>query len=175
MASTTAELQQAGPCAPNPAGQDRRRAAATRLRRDVSSVDLGHAHQARRALLELMHEGGLRPGEALGLRLEDISYGRRRVTVRFRDDHPRGVRQSPAENGVVDLLEGRALPAINDYVLRERPQDADTSLVFLVGGRGKRRHEPLSYDGMVRMFARAADWRPRSQYSDCPKTIGHGA
>jgi len=93
MASTTAELQQAGPCAPNPAGQDRRRAAATRLRRDVSSVDLGHAHQARRALLELMHEGGLRPGEALGLRLEDISYGRRRVTVRFRDDHPRGVRQ----------------------------------------------------------------------------------
>lgn len=104
-----------------------------------------------------MHEGGLRPGEALGLRLEDISYGRRRVTVRFRDEHPRGVRQSPAENGVVDLLEGRALPAINDYVLRERPQDADTSLVFLVGGRGKRRHEPLSYDGMVRVFARAAD------------------
>jgi integrase len=42
-------------------------------------------------------------------------------------------------------------------VLRERPQDADTGLVFLVGGRGKRRHDPLGYDGMVRMFARAAD------------------
>jgi integrase len=110
-----------------------------------------------RALLELMHEGGLRPGEALGLHLEDISYGRRRVTVRFRDDHPKGVRQKSRRERVVDLLEGRALPAINDYVLRERPQDADTSLVFLVGGRGKRRHHPLSYDGMVRMFARAAD------------------
>jgi site-specific recombinase XerD len=110
-----------------------------------------------RALLELMHEGGLRPGEALGLHLEDISYGRRRVTVRFRDDHPKGVRQKSRRERVVDLLEGRALPAINDYVLRERPQDADASLVFLVGGRGKRRHEPLSYDGMVRMFARAAD------------------
>ena len=110
-----------------------------------------------RALLELMHEGGLRPGEALGLHLEDISYGRRRVTVRFRDDHPKGVRQKSRRERVVDLLEGRALPAINDYVLRERPQDADTSLVFLVGGRGKRRHDPLSYDGMVRMFARAAD------------------
>jgi integrase len=110
-----------------------------------------------RALLELMHEGGLRPGEALGLHLEDISYGHRRVTVRFRDDHPKGVRQKSRRERVVDLLEGRALPAINDYVLRERPQDADTGLVFLVGGRGKRRHDPLGYDGMVRMFARAAD------------------
>jgi integrase len=110
-----------------------------------------------RALLELMHEGGLRPGEALGLHLEDISYGRRRVTVRFRDDHPKGVRQKSRRERVVDLLEGRALPAINDYVLRERPQDADTGLVFLVGGRGKRRHDPLGYDGTVRMFARAAD------------------
>jgi len=109
-----------------------------------------------RALLELMHEGGLRPGEALGLHLEDISYGRRRVTVRFRDDHPKGVRQKSRRERVVDLLEGRALPAVNDDVLRERPQDADTGLVFLVGGRGKRRHDPLGYDGMVRMFARAA-------------------
>lgn len=110
-----------------------------------------------RALLELMHEGGLRPGEALGLRLEDISYGRRRVTVRHRDDHPKGVRQKSRRDRVVDLLEGRALPAINDYVLRERPQDADSTVVFLVGGRGARRHEPLSYDGLVRMFSRAAE------------------
>jgi len=110
-----------------------------------------------RALLELMHEGGLRPGEALGLHLEDISYGRRRLTVRCRDDHPRGVRQKSRRDRVVDLLEGRALPAVNDYVLRERPQDADTTLVFLVGGRGKRRCEPFSYDGLVRMFSRAAE------------------
>jgi len=38
----------------------------------------------------------------------------------------------------------------------ERPTDADTSYVFLVGGRGRRRCEPLGYDGLVRMFARAA-------------------
>jgi integrase/recombinase XerD len=31
-----------------------------------------------RALLEVMWEGGLRPGEVLGLQLEDLSYGRRR-------------------------------------------------------------------------------------------------
>jgi integrase len=109
-----------------------------------------------RALLELMWEGGLRPGEVLGMRLEDISYGRRRIVVRHRNDHPVGVRQKSRRDRTVDLLEGRALPAVSDYVMHERPADAPTSYVFLVGGRGKRRHEPLSYDGLCRMFARAA-------------------
>jgi integrase len=109
-----------------------------------------------RALLELMWEGGLRPGEVLGLRLEDISYGRRRIVVRHRTDHPAGVRQKSRRDRTVDLLEGRALPAVSGYVMHERPPDAVTSYVFLVGGRGQRHHEPLSYDGLVRMFARAA-------------------
>jgi integrase len=110
-----------------------------------------------RALLEVMWEGGLRPGEVLGLRMEDLSYGRRRVVVRRRNDHPAGVRQKSRRDRVVDLLEGRALPALNDYVMRERPTDTDSPWVFLVGGKGKRRGEPLSYDGLVRMFARAAE------------------
>jgi len=67
------------------------------------------------------------------------------------------VRQKSRRDRVVDLLEDRALPALNDYVLRERPADADCPWVFLVGGRGKRRCEPLGYDALVRMFARAAD------------------
>ena len=66
------------------------------------------------------------------------------------------MRQKSRRDRVVDLLEGRALPALNDYVMRERPADADCPWVFLVGGRGKRRCEPLSYDALVRMFARAA-------------------
>ncbi|WP_225080889.1 hypothetical protein [Streptomyces sp. CoT10] len=39
--------------------------------------------------------------------------------------------------------------------MTERPTDAQTPLVFLIGGRGTRRLEPLGYDGLVRMFARA--------------------
>jgi integrase/recombinase XerD len=108
------------------------------------------------ALLELMWEGGLRPGEVLGLELADVSYSQNRVTIRKRGDHPRGVQQKSRRDRVVDLLEGRALPALNDYVMSERPSDADSPWVFLVGGRGKRRGEALSYDAMVRMFARAA-------------------
>jgi integrase/recombinase XerD len=89
--------------------------------------------------------------------MEDISYGRQRVAVRKRDDHPRSVRQKSRRDRVVALLEGRALPALNDYVMRERPADADCPRVFLVGGKGKRRCEPLSYDALVPMFARAAE------------------
>jgi integrase/recombinase XerD len=109
------------------------------------------------AMVLLMLDGGLRPGEVLGLHLEDIAYGRRRVTVRKRDDHPRGARQKSRRERVVDLLEPRTLDAVNRYVLHERPLDAETPFVFLIGGRGKRRDLPLSYAAFVRMFARRLD------------------
>jgi integrase len=108
-----------------------------------------------RALVLLMLQGSLRPGEALGLDLADIAYGRRRVTVRHRTDHPKGARSKSRQERVVDLHEPEALAAVSAYVMDERPKDADTPLVFLIGGRGARRLEPLGYDGLVRMFARA--------------------
>jgi len=109
------------------------------------------------ALVRLMLDGGLRPGEALGLHLGDISYGRRRVTIRCRDDHPRGVRQKSRTERVVDLHEVATLEAVTAYVMGERPADAETTLLFLVGGKGRRRREPLSYAALVRAFARACD------------------
>jgi integrase/recombinase XerD len=108
-----------------------------------------------RTLVLLMLQGGLRPGEALGLHLEDITYGKRRVVVRHRDDHPKGIRSKSRYERVVDLHEPEALAAVSAYVMGERPSDADTPLVFLIGGRGVRRLEPLGYDGLARMFARA--------------------
>jgi integrase len=109
------------------------------------------------AMVLLMLDGGLRPGEVLSLHLEDIAYGRRRVIVRKRDDHPRGARQKSRRERVVDLLEPRTLDAVNRYVLHERPPEAETPFVFLVGGRGKRRIQPLSYAALARMFARRLD------------------
>jgi integrase/recombinase XerD len=109
------------------------------------------------AMVLLMLDGGLRPGEVLGLHLDDISYGRRRVTVRKRDDHPRGARGKSRAERVVDLLEDRTLDAVNRYVLHERPLEADSPFVFLVGSHGARRGEPLSYAALARMFARRLD------------------
>ncbi len=109
------------------------------------------------AIFLLMLDGGLRPGEVLCLQLDDISYGRRRVTVRKRDDHPRGARAKARHERVVDLHEPRTLDAVNRYVLHERPIDAESPFVFLVGGGGSRRCEPLSYQAVARSFARRLD------------------
>ncbi|GAB2816713.1 tyrosine-type recombinase/integrase [Streptomyces chlorus] len=109
------------------------------------------------AMFLLMLDGGLRPGEVLSLHLDDISYGRRRVTVRKRDDHPRGVRGKSRTERVVDLHEPRTLDAVSRYVMHERPLDATSPFVFLVGGKGTRRLEPLGYDAVVRLFARRLD------------------
>ena len=75
----------------------------------------------------------------LTLQVDDISYGRRRVVVRKGDDHPRGVRGKSRTERVVDLHEPRTLEAVSRYMMHERPLDATTPLVFLVGGNGKRR------------------------------------
>ncbi len=109
------------------------------------------------AICLLMLDGGLRPGEVLCLQLADVSYGRRRVTIRKRDDHPRGARAKARHERVVDLHEPRTLDAVNRYVLHERPLDAESPFLFLVGGSGSRRCEPLSYQAVARGFARRLD------------------
>nr|WP_232254205.1 tyrosine-type recombinase/integrase [Brevibacterium casei] len=109
-----------------------------------------------RAMLLLMLNGGLRPGEVLSLHLEDVAYGRRRVFVRVRDDHPGGARQKSRSERVVDLFDADTLAAVSDYVMAVRPAEASCRFVFLVGGNGTRRCEPLSYAALARLFARAA-------------------
>ena len=73
------------------AGQDGAAGSAAAGARPRSQALLAQLRSKRdRAIVLLMLQGGLRPGEVLGLHLEDIAYGRRRVVVRHRDDHPEG-------------------------------------------------------------------------------------
>jgi integrase/recombinase XerD len=109
------------------------------------------------AIVRLMLDGGLRPGEVLGLHLTDIAYGRRRLIVRHQDDHPRGARSKSRTERIVDLHEAVTLEAVSAYIMSERPCEATSPLLFLVGGQGPRRAEPLSYAALVRMFARACE------------------
>jgi integrase len=106
------------------------------------------------AMVLLMLHGGLRPGEVLNLHLKDIEYGRRRVIIRYRTDHPAGVRTKSRTERIVDLHEVETLRVLSAYILHERPADAQTPFVFLVGGRGQRRHQPLSYHALVKLFQR---------------------
>jgi len=110
-----------------------------------------------RALVLLMLQGGLRPGKALSLHLEDVQYGRRRVIVRYRTDHPKGARTKSRTERVVDLHEPATLEAVSRYVMDERPKEAETPILFLFGGRGARRCEPLSYAALVKLFRRRCE------------------
>ena len=130
-----------------------------RLPRPLSDEQVQHLLSALRrwrdrAMVLLMLQGGLRPGEVLNLHLEDIQYGRQRVVVRYRTDHPKGARTKSRQERVVDLHEPETLQAVSTYVMQERPRDTAASHVFLVGGHGTRRHEPLSYAALVKLFAR---------------------
>jgi integrase len=107
-----------------------------------------------KAILLLMLHGGLRPGEVLSMHLEDIQYGRKRVIIRYRTDHPKRARTKSRTERIVDLLKPETLQAVSDYVMYERPTDTDSPYVFLVGGRGKRRDEPLGYHALVKLFER---------------------
>lgn len=108
------------------------------------------------AMVRLMLDGGLRPGEVLGLHLEDVSYGRRRVVVRHRNDHPKGARAKSRFERVVDLYEACTLATVNRYIMTERPREASSEFVFLVG-KGRRSLEPLGYPALAKLFARACE------------------
>lgn len=125
------------------------------------------------AITLLMLDGGLRPGEVLGLQLEDVAYGRRRVTVRKRDDHPHGVRGKSRQERVVDLHQPRTLEAVSRYVMHERPSEATSPFVFLVGGAGTRRCEPLSYQAVVRGFARRLERLGLRSPAKTPHALRH--
>ena len=111
-------------------------------------------HLRDKAMVLLILHGGLRPGEVLNLQLSDVEYGKHRLTIRHRTDHPAGVRTKSRVERVVDLHDSDTLQTVSAYVLHERPADATTSFIFLVGGNGKRRYEPLSYHALVKLFQR---------------------
>ena len=90
-----------------------------------------------RAMVEAMVLGGLRRCEVLGLRLEDVNVGERRVFVA----EGKGGRQR------VVPVSPRFFSSLGDYLEHERPPTAVTRRVFVVL-KGPRRGEPLSAAGV---------------------------
>ena len=89
-----------------------------------------------RAMVEAMLLGGLRRCEVLGLRLDDVNAGERRVFVA----EGKGGRQRMVP------VSGRFFASLGDYLEKERPR-ASTDRVFVVL-KGPRRGEPLSAAGL---------------------------
>jgi integrase/recombinase XerD len=97
-----------------------------------------------RAMAQAMLLGGLRRGEVLGLRLEDLRVGERQLFIaEGKGGHQRQVPISPT-----------FFSAVADYLNQERPADAATDRVF-VALKGPRRGQPLSVDGLDEVFSAA--------------------
>jgi site-specific recombinase XerD len=90
-----------------------------------------------RAMVAAMVLGGLRRCEVLGLRLEDLRFGERRVFIgEGKGGHQRLIPVSP-----------RFFAEVSAYLDAERPAAAATDRVFVVL-KGPRRGQPLSADGL---------------------------
>lgn len=79
------------------------------------------------------------------------------MIVRHREDHPKGARTKSRVERVVDLHEPEALATLSAYVMGERPLRAKSPFIFLVGGNGERRFEPLSYSALHKVFVRQCE------------------
>jgi site-specific recombinase XerD len=108
-----------------------------------------------RAMVEAMVLGGLRRAEVLGLRLEDLRTGERRVFVAGgKGGHQRLVPMS-----------GRFFATVAAYLDTERPADADTDRVFVVL-KGPNRGRPLTAKGLEEILD-AARRRAGLEHATC--------
>jgi len=99
-----------------------------------------------RAMFEAMVFGGLRRCEVLGLRLGDLDAARRQVfIVEGKGGHQRRI-----------PISKRWFATVGDYLRVERPVEAMTDRVFVVL-KGRRRGEPLSFEGLNQVFVSARE------------------
>ncbi|MGB5760169.1 MAG: tyrosine-type recombinase/integrase [Acidimicrobiales bacterium] len=108
-----------------------------------------------RAMIDAMLLGGLRRCEVLGLRLEDIRVGERRVFI----VEGKGGRQR------LIPISNRFFNTVARYLDNERPTDATTDAVFVVL-KGPRRGSPLTAAGLDEIM-RGARGRAGLEHASC--------
>ena len=106
-----------------------------------------------RALVRLIFETGLRPGEVLALWLEDVNIGELHIDVRDRGELVNLAEiKRPASERTLDVTQ----ELMNDvlvYVSEAHTEAVETNHVFLVS-HGSRRGQPLRYQGLYAIFRR---------------------
>lgn len=109
------------------------------------------AHVRDRFLLALLYETGMRIGQALGLRHEDIRGWAGEVVIVPRDDNANGARTKGHSTHVVHISVELAR-LYSDYMHAEYG-DLESDYVFVNLWGGERGH-PLSYAGVYRLVRR---------------------
>lgn len=122
-----------------------------------------------RALVLLIFETGLRPGEVLALWLDDIHIGENVIAVVDRGELPNRaeIKRPTAERRIhvsQDLIN-----ELLAYVTAAHTDDITTRHVFLIE-HGPRRGEPMTYDDLRAVFLRLSE---RSGIDASPYTLRH--
>ena len=107
-----------------------------------------------RAMVLAMLLGGLRRCEVIGLRLEDLQVGDRRVVI---------IEGKGGHHRVVPIAD-RFFTVVGDYLHEERPATSTDQL--FVALKGPRRGQPLSAEGVDEVLAGARS-RARLEHATC--------
>lgn len=106
-----------------------------------------------RFLVCLLYETGLRIGEALGLRHEDIySTGENEIHIVPRTDNFNGARVKGTSERVVHVTK-ELMRLYSDYLIEEYPEDIDCDYVFVNIWEGNRGN-PMTYAAVDSLFKR---------------------
>ena len=122
-----------------------------------------------RALVRLIFETGLRPGEVLALWLEDVNIGEQQIDVRDRGELVNLAEiKRPASERTLDVTQ-ELMNELLAYVGEAHTEAVETNHVFLVS-RGPRRGQPLRYEGLYSVFRRLEE---RTGLSLTPYVLRH--
>jgi integrase/recombinase XerD len=107
-----------------------------------------------RFLLTLLYQTGMRIGQVLGLRHQDINAPEYTITVMPRDDNENGVRAKTFNSYTVHIGIG-ILDCYTRYLVGEYPDGLDSEYVFVIL-QGEQKGRPLTYDSVRSLFKRLA-------------------
>ncbi len=122
-----------------------------------------------RALVRLIFETGLRPGEVLALWLEDVNIGELQIDVRDRGELVNLAEiKRPASERTLDVTQD-LMNELLAYVSEAHTEAVETNHVFLVS-HGPRRGQALRYEGLYSIFRRLEN---RTGLSLTPYVLRH--
>ncbi|QEZ68712.1 transposase (plasmid) [Paraclostridium bifermentans] len=103
-------------------------------------------------ILMLMYEGGLRVGEVLGLRLEDVITWNNEINIKHRIDNENEVYAKSKTERVINVSKN-LMKLYLDYIISEYDEEVESDYVF-INTKGKNYGKPLRYHSVLDLFNR---------------------
>jgi len=124
----------------------------TLTREQVQEVIASCERTRDKFLICLLHESGMRIGQALGLRHEDIRSWDNEIQIVARDDNANGARAKTRETYTIHVSQ-ELMSLYSSYLVSEYPEDIDSDYLFVNIWDG-RIGQPMTYSTIQSLFTR---------------------